>query len=492
MPVTQLTCPNCRQPFSAMVEQLIDVSRDPQQKARLLAGRINAVTCPHCGFQTILSTPLVYHDPDKQLLIIHVPMELNLPKQEQERVIGSLTNAVVNSLPADKRKGYLFTPKQVLTLQSMIEMILEADGVTPEMIEAQREKMRLVETFLQTESEKLPELVQQYDDKIDAEFFAMLVASAEAALAGNREDVAQSIVQLREELINLSSYGQQALANASEQQAMIQEVAERFNTLDEQATHDDVVNLVLELARDGDEKLQVTVGLARPLLDYNFFQALTGRAEAAGGEEKEFIEATRTRLLELVGMVDQQNEAIVKRATDTLSAIVNSPDIDAAINTRLDLIDDTFLQVLSYNIQAAEQAKNIASAAKLKTIFDKVVALLQASAPPAIQFLNQVMTLSSFEEAKAMIAERAPEFGPDLLQWVDMLGEDLSERGNNAALDRLGRIRDEIERVLATSPAPSLATPGQRPAPSAPADEPKPAKPLIELPSFRSRPRRER
>ncbi len=491
MPVTPITCPNCRQPFQAMVEQLIDVSKDPQQKARLLSGRINAVTCPHCGFQSMLSTPLVYHDPDKQLLIIHVPMELNLPKQEQERVIGSLTNSVVNSLPPEKRKGYLFTPKQVLTLQSMLELILEADGVTPDMIEKQREKMRLVETFLQTDPDELPALVQQHDASIDAEFFAMLVASAEAALQGGREDVARSIVQLREELLDLSSYGQQTLASTTQQQAMIQEVAERFNTLTEQATRDDVVNLVLELAQDGDEKLQVTVGLARPLMDYEFFQTLTARVDAASGEEKAALDALRKRLLELVGMVDQQNEAIVKRATDTLTAIVNSPDIEAAINSRIDLIDDTFLQVLSYNIQAAEQSQNIGGAAKLKTIFEKVVALLQASAPPAIQFINQVMTLSSFDEAKAMITEHTAEFGPDLLQWIDMLGEDLAERGNNAALDRLARIRDEVERVLATNPMPSLATSASQ-QPPAPPPQQQPAKPIIELPSFRSRPRRDR
>jgi hypothetical protein len=71
---TQITCPNCHQPFSAILEQIIDVGRDPQGKARLLAGRTNLVTCPHCGFQTVLSTPLVYHDPTKELLMVHIPM----------------------------------------------------------------------------------------------------------------------------------------------------------------------------------------------------------------------------------------------------------------------------------------------------------------------------------------------------------------------------------------------------------------------------------
>src|SRR5579871_2726294 len=106
---TQINCPNCRQPFTAILEQIIDAGRDPQAKARLLSGRTNLVVCPHCGYQTMLSTPLVYHDANKQLLILHIPMELNLPQREQDKLIGNLSNAVINSLPQDQRKGYLFT-----------------------------------------------------------------------------------------------------------------------------------------------------------------------------------------------------------------------------------------------------------------------------------------------------------------------------------------------------------------------------------------------
>ncbi len=506
MSATTITCPNCRQPFQANIEQLIDVSRDTQAKARLLSGRLNAIQCPHCGFQSVLATPLAYHDPDKQLLIVHVPIELGLPQKEQERAIGNFTNTVVNSLPQEKRRGYLFTPKMALTMQSMIDMILEADGVTPEMIEAQRAKMRLVETFLQTDPEQLPDLVKQYDAQLDAEFFAILVATAETAIANGREDVAQSILQLREELLELSTVGQQALASSANQQAIIQEVAERLNTLGGQATRDDLIDLMLALAQEGDEKLQVAVGLARTAFDYEFFQLLTQRVNAATGAEAQTLDALRKHLLELTTIVDQQNEVVIKRATDTLRTLLSSPDLDAAIQSRIELIDDTFLAVLSANIQAAEQAKDIGSAAKLKAIFDRIVAILQASAPPAIQFINEIMTLPTFEEARTAIAEHAAEFGPELLHWIDMLTDDLAARGNNGALDRLGRIRDEAERVLAAAPTapqavsqaaqPMLQPKAPTPAPTSNlltgANPPASGKPIIELLPSRNRPRRER
>ncbi len=487
---TQITCPNCRQPFTAPIEQLIDVGRDPQAKARLLSGRTNVATCPHCGYQAALSTPLVYHDPSKELLLLYVPMELGLPKAEQERVIGSLTKAVMNSLPPDQRKGYLLTPKTMLTMQGLIETVLEADGVTKEMLEAQRAKLRLVETFLQVDPEQLPDLVHEHDDKIDEEFFAMMTSTAESAMAGGRRDIAEQILALREQILQLSTVGQELIQQAGQQEESIQKVANRLNTLGEQATHDDFVDATLELAADGDDEiLQALVGLARPVMDYQFFQVLSNRIDQADGDEKEQMSAVRDRLLELTSIVDQQNQAVVKHAADTLRAILSSSDMDEAIRSRIDLLDDTFLAVLSANIQNAEQSKDLISAARLKSVFDKVVAILQEGAPPVIQFINELMQQQNFEDAKAKLEARASEFGPDLIQWMDMLSQDLEARGNNMALDRLMQLREAAIQILAVAGmqgepasregdgrAPQLINPFQKQAQSQPrrAAEPEP------------------
>src|SRR5258708_24665087 len=222
---TQLTCPNCRQPFSAILEQVVDVGRDQQAKPRLLAGRTNLVTCPHCGYQSMLATPLVYHDPDKELMLVYIPMELNLPRAEQDKLVGSLSNAIISSLPQEQRKGYLLMPKNMLSLQGMVEMILEADGVTKEMLEAQRAKMRLVETFLQADPDTIPELVTQHDAEIDQEFFAIMGATMDSALAGGRRDLAKQLKPGQERLEELSTTGQELLKGASPQEAAIQQVS---------------------------------------------------------------------------------------------------------------------------------------------------------------------------------------------------------------------------------------------------------------------------
>jgi predicted RNA-binding Zn-ribbon protein involved in translation (DUF1610 family) len=505
MPTTQVTCPNCGARIAANIEQLIDVALDPSAKSRLLSGRLNVAQCGNCGFVAPLATPIAYHDADKELLIIHVPMELNLPKNEMERVIGTFTTAVQNSLPPEKRKGYLFTPKQALTRQSLIDIILEGDGVTKEMIEAQRDKMKLVEQFLSTPPENIEELVRAHDDQLDAEFFALMLAAAEQTLAAGREDVAQAVVAIRDQLVQLSSWGQQAMANQAKQQGLIQEVADRLNSLGAGITRESLLDLIIELAGEDDEKLQVAVGLARGAMDYQFFQTLTSRIESeSDADTKEHLQTVRQRLTELTAVLDQQNEAVLKRAADTLRGLLASDNLDAAIESRLELFDDTFLAVLQANIQAAEQQRDIATAARLKQVFEKIVGALQTSAPPAIQFINRLMTYQTFEEAQEVIQQEAANYGPELLQWIDVLIEDLSAQGGNQAVDRLERLRAEAEQVLANAPAGAAdATPADlTDAPPPPnlrlltKDEPQPPPPgggkIIELPSFRKGPRRER
>ena len=96
--MTQIQCPNCKAPITASIEQLIDVNKDPGAKARLLSGSINRMNCPSCGFEGQIATPLVYHDPEKELLLSFMPVELNIPKDEQERLIGKMINQVTEKL----------------------------------------------------------------------------------------------------------------------------------------------------------------------------------------------------------------------------------------------------------------------------------------------------------------------------------------------------------------------------------------------------------
>src|SRR4030042_525840 len=132
MPKTRINCPNCRQPIMADIDQLFEAGQDPTVKQKILSGSFNLASCPNCGFNGMIATPLVYHDPNKELLLTYFPPELGLAINEQERIIGPLITKVTNSLPQEKRKAYLLQPQAMFTLQTMLERILAADGITKE------------------------------------------------------------------------------------------------------------------------------------------------------------------------------------------------------------------------------------------------------------------------------------------------------------------------------------------------------------------------
>ncbi|KPV49059.1 hypothetical protein SE17_34745, partial [Kouleothrix aurantiaca] len=108
--VIQLSCPNCRTPMRAQVFTLVDVGLQPELKNYLLAGQLNMAVCPNCGTPAMIAAPLIYHDPAKQLLLVHFPQQLNARPDEEERFIGDAAAALMRSLPQNAPKGYMLAP----------------------------------------------------------------------------------------------------------------------------------------------------------------------------------------------------------------------------------------------------------------------------------------------------------------------------------------------------------------------------------------------
>jgi hypothetical protein len=202
--VTQVRCPQCGNVVQTPLQQLIDVGQDASGKARLLSGRLNAIRCASCGYQGQLATPLVYHDPEKELLLTYIPVELGLPHNEQEKVLGALINRAVDRLPTEKRKGYLLQPQAVLTMQGLIERVLQEDGITREDLEAQRRQMQLFEDLIRAPEDQLEALITEHDAELNDTFFQLAtLAMGSVPEERGRAGLAQRIDQI----LTLSSLG---------------------------------------------------------------------------------------------------------------------------------------------------------------------------------------------------------------------------------------------------------------------------------------------
>jgi allophanate hydrolase subunit 1 len=431
----------------ATVTSLVDAGQDPQAKSQLLTGRLNVAVCPNCGAPNTILTPLLYHDAAKELLISYVPMELNLPKDAQEKAIGELMRELTSQLPQGGFKAYMLNPRQALTMQGLIEQVLQADGVTPEMMEEQRARVRLVETFLQTEPEQLPALIQQHDAEIDAQFFQTLTMVAQRMLQEGRQDVAEAVIGIQAVLVEYSSFGQELAEQSRNQEEVVREVADAINALGQDADRSDFLNLALQYA-DDDQRLQAMVGLVRPVFDYAFFQEMTVKIGQAPADERGKLETVRDKLLELTALVDQQAQMAFQEAAQLLQAILYSQNPDEVIADNLEVIDYTFMQVLSANIQEAERRADLNASARLKDIYNRVVAALQANMPPELRFLNELLSVPTDDAAQQMITERAGEFGQGLLAAMDVVEEQVAAQGNPRLLQRLEFLRNAAVQAL--------------------------------------------
>ncbi len=400
MPQTQIACPNCRRMISANIEQLFDVTADPQAKQRLLNGSSNVARCPHCGYEGRLATPIVYHDNSKELLLTFFPPELGLPLNEQERVLGPMIKQVTDHLPSEKRKAYLLSPRANLTYESMIETILGKDGITPEMIKAQQERVMLIERLLQASSADVrSEIIKQNLPAFDEQFFALFSRLVQGAMSSGQPPVAQQMAELQKQLLEETEFGRGLQESVKELEAASKSLQE----LGQGLTREKLLDLVIAAPNDG--RLKAYVSLARQGMDYAFFQLLTDKIEKAAGDEKERLEATRDRLLDFTNEADRQMEARYKQAQGLVDKILESEDVAEATRSSLESFTQDAVDIVQTMLRQASEKNDYTRMGKLQ----KMVQVLQEAnaAPPEVAFIEQLLDAPDDAAIEKMLVDNA-------------------------------------------------------------------------------------
>jgi hypothetical protein len=422
------------------VQSIIDVGQDPEAKSRLLRGQINVATCPQCGNAGMLNVPFVYHDPGKELLLCFLPPELDLKGDDQHKLVGDLTNRLISSLPPEERKGYLLQPKIFLSLTGLIDEVMQADGVTKEMLEARKAKLSLIQRFLDaTSDEVLRVLVRENDGQLDYEFFSLLTGSIEIARAEGEEDRAKRLLRLREKLLEFSSLGRASRVE--------REVAE---ALQEGMTREEFLEKVIEC--ESDAELRAVIALGRRMLDYQFFRSLTSRIETHEGEgnaeEAQRLKHLRSRILEIRDRLDAETQAILQKKVALLKEILESEDLGEALREHVEEIDEVFFAVLSANIKQAEAGGEKEVVRKLKRLETLAFQLLDEITPRSIKFINQLMEAQYPRETKKLLEENVEQVDNELLRVLDLIIENLTRSGEKRTARQLREIKDQARATL--------------------------------------------
>ena len=437
-----VSCPNCGNRFTSPVMTIVDARMNPEAKAIFLSGRMNIATCPQCGHAGMLSAPIVYHDPDNELLFTYMPAELDLPETEKQRVIGDLTNSVMSTLPPEERKGYLLRPRSFLRIEGMVEAILQADGITPEMLESQRARTALLDRLLRAASEDARRVIaEENDEQLDYEFFQILTLNIELAQADREDEVVRQLVELRTQLLDWTTTGQQVGARE-----------EAIRELGSELTREGLLEKLVTAYQAGeDAKVETMIAVGRPAIDYIFYQQLTSRIEVAeeggNGSEADRLRALRERVLEVTAQVDAEVKRATEKARQLLRQILESEDLETATRAHMGQIDDLFLNALALNLQAAEQAGRTDEAERIQQVGDIVMRLLQESQPAEVQFINSLLTTDYPDGTKALLEENKEQLDDRLLELMQLVHDDLEQTGRTEIAERLAEIQKQAAAI---------------------------------------------
>ena len=412
----QTQCPRCKAPVVTEIEQLFDLNVNPQAKQRLLSGQVNVIHCPACGYEGMLGTPIVYHDPEKELLLTFVPSELGLPANEQEKLIGPLLNQVMNKLPPEKRKAYLLRPQTMFTFQTLIERVLEADGITRQMIDEQQKRLNLLQRILSTpQAESRLEIIKQEEALIDASMFSLLTRLIESALAQGDERGARVLAAIQKELLDNTTIGQEIKNQSKEAQQAVQMLQEAAK---EGFTRQKLLDLVIQTA-ESDVKLSTIVSMTRNGMDYTFFQMLAERIEQASDEEKTRLENLRQKLLDFTRKVDEQIQLQLEDSRKLLNQILAAENVETATQEHLGELDAYFVEVLQQELNAARSNGDLDRIAKLQQVNG---VLEQASAPPPeLALIEQLLEAPSYDERMKLLQEKSEMVTPEFVQMLSAL-----------------------------------------------------------------------
>lgn len=415
MAQTRTSCPRCRQPVVVDVTQLFDVNVDPKAKQALLSGGYNIIHCQNCGYEGNLSTPIVYHDPDKELLLTFFPSELGLPLNEQERLIGPLITQVTNHLPNEKRKAYLFRPQTVLTMQGLIERILEKDGISKEMLQAQQQRVNVLQRLMAATSDEARAVIAKQEDAlIDEQFFMIVNRLVDSAMAGGDEQGAQMLADMTNKLLPITTMGRAMQEQAQEQDAAVKSIQEAAkNGLTREALIDLVINAPTET------RLNTLVSLARSGMDYTFFQLLSQKIEKAQEPERQRLIDLRDKLVDLTQEIDEEVKKQVNEAQALLETLVSATNLEQAISQNLPKMTELFVEILKSELQKAQKGDNKARQEKLQAIISMIQ---QISTPPAeIGLIETMLDAPNETELRKIFEENREDLTPEFMQFLNGL-----------------------------------------------------------------------
>jgi len=181
-----------------------------------------------------------------------------------------------------------------------------------------------------------------------------------------------------------------------------------------------------------DSIVQALVTVARPVIDYAFYQQLAARIEAteqAGdAEQAKTLKQLRETILELTTQLDAEYRQAALEAGQ-------------AVRDNVQGIDETFLDVLGVSMEAARKAGQEDDVEKLRRVAAAIGKLIEENQPAELQFINELMQADYPNGTQELLVENRDQVDEVLLELMDIISADLAQRGQEEAAQQMAQIR---------------------------------------------------
>lgn len=441
-----INCPNCGTPYNTEVYQVLDVGRQPQLKQYLLSGQLNMAVCPNCGAAGRISMPLLYHDPAHELFMVHVPQELNLGQAQREEMVGRLVQQAMNETPAEQRRGYMFQPQTMLTMDSFLEKVLETEGITPEMIARQRKQAELLRTLAMADSDVQDYLIKERSRELDENFFALLQSQVEAAYQMNDNSQLIPLINLQAKLMTETAVGRE-LEKRQVAMRQLSKEAQKEGGLSP------ALLLKHVLANQEDEALVQGLALAgQGAMNYEFFTQLSNEIDRLqkGKKQEAVARLTRIReqLLALQEELRQESQRMMQEAKQVLDGLLAAEDKRAAVRANLPRIDDTIARLLMAEMARAEQSGRMDDVGQLQELQNIIVQEMNPETPPEVLLLNELLMAETEGERRQLLERNRDLLSEDFLTVLEMIQEQVRQGGASGNSAELVEQLDEVKAMV--------------------------------------------
>ncbi|HQZ99087.1 MAG TPA: hypothetical protein PLJ62_02725, partial [Thermoflexales bacterium] len=212
------------------------------------------------------------------------------------------------------------------------------------------------------------------------------------------------------------------------------------------------------------ETRETLVAMGRQLLDYAFFQALSGKIDAASVEQKPALIGLRKEVQDIRDKMDAAQREYISQKGKLIETILTSKDPMKTAQENAQLIDETFLAVVQANAQQAQKNNDKQLLDAMQAVYEIAMEIMAQRQPPEVQFINALVTAKSEDEQIAMLKEAAGQGLDDrIIPVMGQLADQLSQEDRTDLAGKLTQLMVTAREILPKYNAASAGAPAPAP-----------------------------